>query len=171
MKTNKKRRITSSDNATPRLPKTLRRKGFTIVELLIVIVVIGILAAITIVAYTGIQGRAQMSAKSVAISKIKKAYKLYSIDNGDFPEIAMTNPNAAAELANIGLNDEEMIYIEGQFSGEYKKDYVILSSGIDYMQVIYWDNIDRRWKGEGWWDAENWYSYTNDLGSGAQPAW
>ena len=34
------------------------RSGFTIVELLIVIVVIAILAAITIVAYTGIQSRA-----------------------------------------------------------------------------------------------------------------
>lgn len=34
------------------------QKGFTIVELLIVIVVIGILAAITVVAYNGIQGRA-----------------------------------------------------------------------------------------------------------------
>ena len=36
-----------------------RQTGFTIVELLIVIVVIGILAAITIVAYNGIQTRAQ----------------------------------------------------------------------------------------------------------------
>ena len=34
------------------------KQGFTIVELLIVIVVIAILAAITIVAYTGIQNRA-----------------------------------------------------------------------------------------------------------------
>lgn len=34
------------------------RQGFTIVELLIVIVVIGILAAITIISYTGIQNRA-----------------------------------------------------------------------------------------------------------------
>jgi prepilin-type N-terminal cleavage/methylation domain-containing protein len=32
-----------------------KQRGFTIVELLIVIVVIGILAAITIVAYNGIQ--------------------------------------------------------------------------------------------------------------------
>jgi prepilin-type N-terminal cleavage/methylation domain-containing protein len=40
----------------------MRQRGFTIVELLIVIVVIGILAAITIVAYNGIQSRAQVSA-------------------------------------------------------------------------------------------------------------
>ena len=37
----------------------MRKAGFTIVELLIVIVIIGILAAITIVAYNGIQQRAQ----------------------------------------------------------------------------------------------------------------
>lgn len=38
---------------------TTRQPGFTIVELLIVIVVIGILAAITIVAYNGVQNRAR----------------------------------------------------------------------------------------------------------------
>jgi prepilin-type N-terminal cleavage/methylation domain-containing protein len=39
-----------------------KQTGFTIVELLIVVVVIAILAAITIVAYTGIQNRAKLSA-------------------------------------------------------------------------------------------------------------
>lgn len=41
-----------------------KQNGFTIVELLIVIVVIGILAAIVIVAFNGVQTRAQNAQKA-----------------------------------------------------------------------------------------------------------
>ncbi len=44
------------------IKKNKDQAGFTIVELLIVIVIIGILAAITIVAFNGIQNRANLSA-------------------------------------------------------------------------------------------------------------
>ncbi len=54
----------------------MRREGFTIVELLIVIVVIAILAAITIVAYTGIQERARVSGFTDAVRKVEKAFQL-----------------------------------------------------------------------------------------------
>ena len=60
-------------DAMIRMPR-LRQQGFTIVELLIVIVVIAILAAITIVAYNGIQNRAKASsAQAAANTIIKKA--------------------------------------------------------------------------------------------------
>lgn len=60
------------------------RRGFTIVELLIVIVVIGILAAITIVAYNGIQQRARDSTRISDLSQLRKALMSYSIDNGSY---------------------------------------------------------------------------------------
>ncbi len=50
----------------------MQNRGFTIVELLIVIVVIGILAAITIVAFNGIQERARTSAVQSALSQANK---------------------------------------------------------------------------------------------------
>lgn len=60
-------------------------KGFTIVELLIVIVVIAILAAITIVAYNGIQARANFSSYKSDIASINKAIIMYHADNGAYP--------------------------------------------------------------------------------------
>lgn len=59
--------------------------GFTIVELLIVIVVIAILAAITIVAYTGVQERARYSAMRSDLSSLNKAILLYYAENGQYP--------------------------------------------------------------------------------------
>lgn len=53
-----------------------RITGFTIVELLIVIVVIGILAAIIIVAYNGVQARAQQSKMNTDIAQINKAIRI-----------------------------------------------------------------------------------------------
>lgn len=57
-------------------------QGFTIVELLIVIVVIAILAAITIVAYNGIQARARDARRSSDIAQIKKALLAYDATYG-----------------------------------------------------------------------------------------
>lgn len=57
-------------------------KGFTIVELLIVIVVIGILAAITIVAYNGIQERAESTKVTSQAEAYIKGLKLWEADLG-----------------------------------------------------------------------------------------
>ncbi len=52
-------------------------RGFTIVELLIVIVVIGILASIVIVAFNGIQARAQNTARFTELKSWQKAFDNY----------------------------------------------------------------------------------------------
>jgi len=59
--------------------------GFTIVELLIVIVVIAILAAISVIAYNGIQSRARDNDRINDMNVIKKSLALFYIDNGYYP--------------------------------------------------------------------------------------
>lgn len=63
----------------------LELAGFTIVELLVVIVVIGTLAAITIISYTGIQNKAVVAS---LVSDLSNASRLLSMDqilNGVYP--------------------------------------------------------------------------------------
>jgi prepilin-type N-terminal cleavage/methylation domain-containing protein len=61
------------------------RKGFTIVELLIVVVVIAILAAITIVSYNGIQQRAQESSRISMLSTYAKGLNMYASKYSTYP--------------------------------------------------------------------------------------
>jgi type II secretion system protein G len=67
--------------------KNKQQSGFTIVELLIVIVVIGILAAITIVAYNSVQVKARDSTRIAKVKSISKAIELYRADNDRYPAI------------------------------------------------------------------------------------
>jgi prepilin-type N-terminal cleavage/methylation domain-containing protein len=62
-------------------------RGFTIVELLIVIVVIAILAGITIVAFNGIQARAKSAQLQSALDTYVKAIRLHEAEHGIFPNI------------------------------------------------------------------------------------
>ncbi len=58
------------------------RKGFTIVELLIVIVVIGVLVAIAIVAYTGVQARANDTKIRSAANQLEKSIMAWAVQTG-----------------------------------------------------------------------------------------
>jgi prepilin-type N-terminal cleavage/methylation domain-containing protein len=62
-----------------------KQSGFTLVELLIVIVVIAILAAITVVAYNGVQQRARTTSRISAVRSIQKALEMYRVTNGVYP--------------------------------------------------------------------------------------
>jgi len=73
-------------------------QGFTIVELLVVIVVIGILAAITIVSYTGITARANTSQNQQNASSVISSAQTYYADNSAFPA---TNATAGTVYTNF----------------------------------------------------------------------
>lgn len=102
-----------------------RSRGFTIVELLIVIVVIAILAAISIVAYNGIQNRAHSSSVETDLSSNAKKFEMFKIDNSRYPSPSELNDvdihvskNAYAIRNNFYycISDDQQSYAIGAVS-------------------------------------------------------
>ena len=69
----------------------IKQSGFTIVELLIVIVVIAILAAISIVAYNGIQNRGKDSAAASLANTVMKKAEAWNSIQGSYPTYGQFN--------------------------------------------------------------------------------
>lgn len=79
--------------------------GFTIVELLIVIVVIAILAAISMVAYTSIQERARVSAIVSEAKQWRDLFVAYKAVNGSYPSpVASGDPLTSGGPGDLALN-------------------------------------------------------------------
>lgn len=70
-----------------KIKKLRQDRGFTIVELLIVIVVIAILAAIVIVSYSGITARANQQKALTNATAARDVAEAYNADNGKYPTL------------------------------------------------------------------------------------
>lgn len=104
-----------------------RRHGFTIVELLIVVVVIAILAAITIVAYTGIQNRAKASAAQQSVTQANKKVLAYAITNSDqYP----------VDLTTAGISDGDTSYQYSVNNTSSPKTYCITATNSTFSYYL-----------------------------------
>lgn len=92
--------------------------GFTIVELLIVVVVIAILAAISVVAYTGIQTRAENTKTIQGVSAYARIFSIYGADKGSYPiatsYTCIGGSNSSGLCARIANNAPACSIIVGQ---------------------------------------------------------
>lgn len=102
--------------------KSNRRTGFTIVELLIVIVVIGILAAITVVAYNGIQQRARDAKMASTLqSATKKAQVEYNL-TGTYPAATTLGADSSISLTMTADPATQTLCITGTGTGYATKN-------------------------------------------------
>lgn len=80
-----------------------RRKGFTLVELMVVIVIIGLLAGIVAVNVVGMDEEAKKSKAKAECEAIYSAIGIYKLENGDYPE----------QLEQLMENEKNKKYLSG----------------------------------------------------------
>ena len=104
----------------------IKQQGFTLIELMIVVAIIGILASIAIPSYQGYTIRAQISEGLVLSAGAKLALAEHYMMSGDWP-----NNNVKAGLAN--QNDITGKYVK---SVRVKDNVIIIMYGNDANKVI-----------------------------------
>ena len=82
----------------------IKSQGFTIVELLIVVVVIAILAAITIVSYNGITNRANASAAASAAESVQKKAEAFNAETSHYPAWSDITTGSSANSYYLGTS-------------------------------------------------------------------
>ena len=112
------------------------KSGFTIVELLIVIVVIAILAATSVVAYSGVQERARDARRKSDIDMLSKALENNYLIHGAYtqPEALCYN-SSIGDLGCIGYGDPPQHSPVGHWAHHGELRHLITDGMIDSLPV------------------------------------
>lgn len=124
-------------------PKRIDMKGFTLIELMVVIVILGILAGLIVPRIMSRPGEAKQMKAKIQIQSLETALKLYKLDNGAYPTTeqglqALVEPPQAGDIPK---NWKKGGYLE---KGRVPKDpwgneFIYLSPGVngDYDIISY----------------------------------
>ncbi|MCL2147026.1 MAG: type II secretion system major pseudopilin GspG [Synergistaceae bacterium] len=96
-----------------------KRKGFTLVEILVVVVIIGLLAAIVVPNLIGQTEQARRELAAVQIREIENALDIYSLHNGIYPT---TEQGLEALVTKPTTNPQPKKYLEGGYMRKLPMD-------------------------------------------------
>ncbi len=77
-----------------------RTRGFTTLEILIVIVIIAILASLTVVRYVNVRDKGRVAAATYDLDSVRKFLAYYSTDYSGFPAAAATYDDLKSQMVD-----------------------------------------------------------------------
>ncbi len=107
------------------------RAGFTLLELMVVIVILGLLAALVVPKLIGQSEKAKQTAARVQIRSLEQALQLFKLDNGFYPatEQGLAALVRAPEVGRIPKNYRKGGYIDRIPNDPWGNPYAYLSPG------------------------------------------
>ena len=91
----------------PEMRRSAARGGFTLIEVLLVVAILGILASVVVVNFSGRQKKAMISACRASIKAVCTAIDTYEVDTGRYP------PGLGSLVNNDGAPNWSGPYVKG----------------------------------------------------------
>lgn len=133
------------------LNNTQRQRGFTLIEIMVVIVILGVLAALVVPKIMSRPDEARVVAAKHDISAIGQALKLYKLDNGSYPtteqglKALITKPG----VAPVPNNWKTGGYLDKLPQDPWGRDFQYLSPGVKGEVDVFSYGADGAVGGEG----------------------
>ena len=118
--------------------KTTARKAFSLIELLVVILILGLLVGMVVPKVLGQGTQAQIKLTCTQMGSIKEALKMFKLDNGKYPdtdegiEALVSNPDA-----DKYPNYSNSPYLERVPKDPWKKPFIYIKTDKDFKIISY----------------------------------
>ncbi len=102
------------------------KKGFTLIELIMIIVILGILAAVAVPKYFDLQGEAKIAAEKGVVGGVRAGILTYFVQYKAYPTELDAASSAACTTANICFN---AILQQGGITSDWTKASAVTYTG------------------------------------------